>query len=291
LKEVRRMRFTRRGAAVGLLLLVGLLWSAVGPMAQVVQWDLALHNAVRSAAAALMAAALIRRRPRAIDLTPVGVGAIIRMVITSPLFVVSASLGDPNVAICLIYTSPMWRALAAQIFCGRKPTHGFYTRFTMLMVGMMVLGLPDLSKGSPVGLVAGLLSGISWGTWSLLHELRARREPDAAPTDLLVGFIAAACGFGIAALLMPVPRDLAHVPSLVGTLGAGALVGSALFVIARAHRVLSGASVLLIGALEVPCAIAWAFALLGLVPSLHQIVGGAIVVLCVLWEGIASGRE
>ncbi len=275
----------RAGVLLGLSVLC---FSATAPFATMTNWGLVYHLFLRSTLALLMAAILIRKFVRWEYLDTNEVLATIFCSLTSPLFVISADLGSPNVAIVLVYSGSTWGVLYAAMFLKQKLSKSFWGSLAYTAAGLAAIfyRLSGTAKLFPA--LIALAGGMAFGLWSVYHE---RRPADRPPTDLVSGFMLSTLVFSVLALFHPLPSNAFAFDSWRVVILEGVLVGSAYWCISKTKAVLPPGRALLICTSEIPFAIMWTAVLIKQRPAPEEMIGGALVLYGVWREVFKSGGK
>ena len=187
------------------------------------------------------------------------------------------------VAAVLLYTAPAWVAVIAWRFLGERLTRVHLVALGLTLVGCALVAevyRASALRVNGLGITFGLLSGFTYGLWSVFNKVGTRR---ANPwTFQCYGML-----IGAAALLVwqPMPKLLPLVqnpqvaPWLL-LLALGPTVGASVAYAAGVRHVpVSVAS--LIATLEPPLAAALAYVVLGETLEPGQLAGGALILWAV----------
>ncbi|MEM1519387.1 MAG: DMT family transporter [Pyrobaculum sp.] len=251
-----------------------LLWSTIGVVAALVK-DVVWLAFFRSLAAALLAAGLGARLWRAAAVPGVLLAGLFTVY---PAAAVYAGLGT---AAYLLYTAPLWTA-AALFIQGERPTR-WEAAGVGLVLAAVVLMIYASTAGevSPVGLAAGLASGVFYGLYiAAARRLSARgAEREASLGALLYTPVAVA------------PLAFIHWvgggrPGLVEAAGGVylALFATVLpyYLFAKALKETRGARAAVAASVEPALAAAWGFLIFGQVPGVYTLVAYLLITLAVL---------
>ena len=161
------------------------LWSTIG-VASMYSANPIMLALFRSLFASLVAVFIHRSLSRASIMTGVALGVLFA---AYPLAAIMAGVG---LAAFLLYTAPLWATLAA-LAMGEKPSRRGIIGVSLVIVAIVLIGVQTI-RGSinPVGVLMGILSGVSYGSYIALARRFARvgNETDvswgAIPYTLIV---------------------------------------------------------------------------------------------------------
>jgi drug/metabolite transporter (DMT)-like permease len=181
-----------------MLFACSILWSLGGVLIKAVDWHPMATAGARSALAAVVILAWLRRPQWTFSARQIG--AALAYVGTVSFFVIANRLTTAANAIFLQYTAPIYVALAGHFFLGERARRADWLCVAMALAGIALFFGDELKPGSALGMAAGLASGLSFATMVIL----LRKERDASPMSaLLLGNIATAViglPFGIGTL-------------------------------------------------------------------------------------------
>jgi drug/metabolite transporter (DMT)-like permease len=275
--------------AVVLLLLGVILWSTSGLLIKESSLGALALVGGRSALAALVLAAYVRKPHWTWSLPQVG-GAL-ALATTYNLFVVATQLTSAASAILLQYTAPLWVALFGIWYLRERPHTVDYVSMGLIAVGMLLFFGDKLTGSALLGNLLAALSGITMA-WMTLF-LRKQKDGSPYETVLLGNVLAAAIGLPFLLTASPSAVDWGILLFLgIFQLGAASILH------AYAIKRLAALEVILICTLEPILNPLWVFLFNGETPGPLALVGGAIVVAAVLLRGLAmslnfrrSGRK
>jgi drug/metabolite transporter (DMT)-like permease len=190
LLAAKRGRYSTRmshGSAVSMLILVSILWSLGGVLIKSVDWHPLAIAGTRSAIAALMLWAWIRRPQFTWSATQLGAAAA--YVATVSLFVVANQLTTAANAIFLQYTAPIYVAIVGPVILGERVARSDWFCVGLALVGIAFFFRDQFSVTGGWGIAAALASGLSFATMVIC----LRKEGGASPLSaLLLGNLATA---------------------------------------------------------------------------------------------------
>jgi drug/metabolite transporter, DME family len=220
------------------------------------------------------------------------IGFGVSMVVVNWSYYVAIDRVPVGVAISLQYTAPVMILVGAAIVTRRIPHTVIIVAGVLTLVGAVLVSGAFGSSASgpldPVGLLAGVLSAVSFAAYLLCAEAAGARGSHPV-TTLLIGFVVAVSAWAVVLPLWDWPYGLLADPEvawrviaigLVGTLVPFALVVAALRWITSVVAGIATTTEPLLAA-----ALAWL--LLEQSLTLAQVVGGALIVAGVLAAQVA----
>lgn len=268
--------------AVLLLLVCVLLWSTSGVLIKQSSLSALAIVGGRSAIAALVLWAFIRR-PRWTWSVP-QVGGAVAYLVMVVLFVQATQLTSAANAILLQYTAPIWVALFSFWFLGERLRRSDYIAIVAIFVGMALFFGDALTPAGMLGNGLAVLAGVALA-WMTLF-MRKQKDGSSLETVLLGNLLAAAVGLPFLITAQVQPMDWA----IIGFLGVFQL-GLPFLLYAVAIRSLSAIETILISCLEPILNPILVFIVIGETPGPMAMVGGAIVLAAVLMRGLAGWRR
>lgn len=187
------------------------------------------------------------------------------------------------VAAVLLYTAPAWVAVIAWRFLDERLTRAHLAALILTLAGSALVAQvyqPGLLRLNAVGIVWGLLSGLTYGLWSVFNKVGVRHT---TPWTLqCYGMLVGSAVLLFFQPLTPLAGAL-HSPAAIGwllALALGPTVGASVAYAAGVRTVpVSVAS--LVATLEPVLAALIAYLVLGETLSLGQMAGGALILLAV----------
>ena len=187
-----------RAAGVAMLVVASVLWSLSGVVVKVVKIDSVAFAFWRSlAAAAVMLLLLPLGRGRLPPLPwMLASAALYTLVVT--LLITSMSVSTAATGILLQYTAPLFCALFARVFLGRRIGKGTAVAMAVAAAGIGIMVAGSWKAENWLGPACGLLSGAAFGALILMLEKidRAAGPGGANPFAIVL------CNNGGAALLL-----------------------------------------------------------------------------------------
>jgi drug/metabolite transporter (DMT)-like permease len=204
--------------------------------------------------------------------------------VTVTLFVVANKLTTAANAILLQYTAPVYVALFGAWFLGERPRRADWLTLAVVLGGMVLFFLEDLTAENLWGNVAALGSGMGFA-WMALF-LRKQKEGSTSESVILGNLLAALIGLPFIVSAPPHPGDVLEL-LLLGVVQVG--LPYALF--ARAIRGVTALESMLIPTVEPVLNPLWVLLLIGEVPGPLPLIGGAVILGAVTLRGLLPVLE
>jgi drug/metabolite transporter (DMT)-like permease len=270
---------TRHRKAIGLALLAGILWSLGGLLIKQVSWNPMAIAGARSAIAALVLLAFIRR-PR-ICWSFSQVGGAIAYAATVILFVLATKLTTAANAILLQYTAPIYAALLSAWFLNERITWLDWATIAIVVGGMALFFFDRLTIGGLGGNVCAVASGVSYASLVVL----LRKQKDGSPVEsVLLGNILTAL-IGLPFMFQGTPSS----SSWIGLILLGVFqLGLSYTLYTTAVKHITALEAVLIPVVEPILNPVWVFLVIGEVPGRWAFLGGAIVLAAVTGRYVVS---
>ena len=277
---------SQRPKALLLLILTAVLWSSGGLLIKLVPWHPLAIAGMRSAIATLFSLALVRR-PK-FNWSSTQLGAAVAYAAMVILFVSATKLTTAANAVLLQYTAPVYVALLSGWFLGEKTSRLDWAVLALVMAGMVLFFLDDLSLAGWLGNLLAVISGMA--TAALVLLLRKQKDGSTIESVFLGNALTALIGLPFYFLGGPAPGAAGWlILMLLGVFQLG--LSYALYTWSIKHvTALEGILVPIIEPVLNPV---WVFLRLGERPGPWALAGGAVVILtvilrCVLTEGRAG---
>jgi len=268
-----------RYKAMALLILAAILWSLGGLLIKWVSWNPIAIAGTRSAIAALLLLAVIRR-PH-FTWSSAQIGGAIAYAVSVILFVIANKLTTAANAILLQYTSPIYAALLGAWFLGERTTWLDWATIALAMGGMAMFFLDDLAIGGILGNVCAIINGATFACLVLF----LRKQKDGSPLEsILLGNVLSA--------LISLPFALRSAPSTSSWVGLGLLgvfqLGLPYLLYSLAIKHVTALEAILIPVIEPILNPLWVFLMMGEAPGPWAFVGGFIVLASVTARCVLS---
>ena len=177
-------KILERKNAIVLLLVAGAMWSLGGLLIKSIPWHPLAISGMRGGIAAIVIYAFSKDKKIIITFDKILAACFYTLVVT--LFVVSNKLTTAGNAILLQYTAPVYVALFGYMFLGEKSTFIDWVTILILLGGLTLFFLDDLSFDGYLGNAIAILSGMSFAALTIT----LRKQKDNNPSDsILLGNI------------------------------------------------------------------------------------------------------
>ena len=205
-------KILERKNAIALLLIAGAMWSFGGLLIKSIPWHPLAISGMRGGIAAIVIYAFSKDKKIIITFDKIFAACFYTLVVT--LFVVSNKLTTAGNAILLQYTAPVYVALFGYMFLGEKSTLIDWLTIFIMLGGLTLFFLDDLSFDGYLGNALAILSGMSFAALTIL----LRKQKDNNPSDsILLGNILTLI-IGLPIIISETPFNL-HSTILILVLG------------------------------------------------------------------------
>ena len=261
-----------RYKAIGFLIVTAVLWSSGGLLIKWISWNPLAIASTRSAIAALVLLVVLRR-PH-ITWSFAQIGGAIAYTVTVILFALANKLTTAANAILLQYTSPIYVALFGAWFLGERATWLDWTTILVVMGGMGLFFLDDLTTGGLWGNVCAISSGVTFACFVLF--MRKQKNDSPLESVFLGNILTALIGFPFMFQTMPTASSWAGL-LLSGMLQLG--LSHVLYSVAIKH--VAALEAILISVIEPILNPVWVLLVLGEAPGPWAFLGGFVVLVSV----------
>ena len=261
-----------RYKAIGFLIVTAILWSSGGLLIKWVSWNPIAIAGARSAIAVLVLLAVLRRPHLTWSFAQIG-GAI-AYAASVILFVSATKLTTAANAILLQYTAPIYIALFGAWFLGERATRLDWITIFVVIGGMVLFFLDDLTTGGFWGNVCAISSGVTFASFILF--MRKQKSDSPLESVLLGNILTALIGFPFMFEAMP------SASSWVGLMLSGVLqLGLSHVLYATAIKHVTALEAILISVIEPILNPVWVLLIMGETPGPWALLGGFIVLVSV----------
>ena len=269
--------------AIVFLLLAALLWSTGGLFIKWVDWNGMAISGVRSLISALVIGVAFRRDLK-ITWSATQLLCAVAYALTVSLFVVANKMTTAANAILLQYTAPVHVALLSAWLLKERITLRDWLTITAVLTGMIMFFFEQMSPGSLIGNLLALFTGFTFALFSVL--LRKQKGASPAASVFLGNLLTA---------LLGLPFMFDGAPGLQGWLGMLYLgvfqLGLAYVLYTWALSHVTAMEAILITLIEPVLNPAWVFLLMGEIPALSSLLGGAIIIGAVTIHHLVGARR
>lgn len=262
--------------AVLMLVVTALLWSLGGVLIKGVDW----HPVAIAGTRSLIGAALIGlafRHELHFTGSAAQIGGALAYAGTVVLFVIANKLTTAANAILLQYTAPLYVILFSPWFLGERASRRDWLTLLIMMGGMVLFFLDELTLDGYLGNGLALLSGLCFA-WLTLF-LRRQKDGSALPSLFLGNLLAGMIGLPF------MFQSLPDASSWIGLILLGVVqLGLPYILYALALRHVRAIEGILIPMIEPVLNPVWVFLLMGEQPSAWAMIGGAIILGAVIFR-------
>lgn len=271
-----------RGSAVLMLVAAALLWSTGGVLIKSVDWSPFAIAGTRSAIAALVVMAFLRR-PRLTWSLP-QIGGAVSYSATVILFVMANKMTTAANAIVLQYACPVYVALLGALILKERVSRRAGIMVVIAMTGIVLFFFDRLTADGFRGNILALASGVSMAFMIIF----LRMQKSGSPTEsILLG--------NIFTVLVCAPRMSTPLPPMAGIISLALLgvfqLGLSYLLYSRAIRHVPALDAILIPVIEPVLNPLWVFMLLGERPGEWAIAGGVMILLSITVFSILETRD
>ena len=269
----------KRRKAVAVLLLTAVLWSTSGLLIKWIDWHPLAIASVRSLIAAALLIAVLGG-PR-FTWSGVQIGGALAYTGSVFGFVTATKLTTAANAVLLVYTAPIYVALLSAWFLQEKVTRLDWLIVALVMGGMGLFFLDQLTMAGWWGNVCAIAGGVAVA-WLVLC-LCKQKEASSLETVLLGNLMTAVIGLPFVFGTMP------HLSSWLALFFAGTVqIGLAFILYTWAIKTVSALDAVLIPVIEPLLNPLWVLLLLGESPGPWAFLGGAVVVGAITLRGLMT---
>lgn len=270
------------GRGLAALALASVLWSSGGLLIKSLPLTSLTIAGGRSAIAALVILAWIRRPLPTWSCAQIG--SIISYMLTVVLFVMATKLTTAANAILLQYTAPIWVALLSALVTRERLTRLDIAAVVAVVAGMAVFFVDRVEAGNMTGNLLAVASGIAFACVALF--MRKQQGVSNAESVLFGNILTAVVCLPFADPFAPTTDTMVRL-LLLGVVQLG--ISYILYAWALAH--VTALEAVLITMLEPLLNPLWVVIALGEVPSTSATIGGAIVLGTVVVRGVILARR
>lgn len=268
-----------RSKALILLIITSVLWSLGGILIKLVSWNPVAIAGMRSAIAALLMLAVIKKPKLKFSLNLI-FGAIAYSG-TVLLFVIANKMTTAANAILLQYTAPIFVALFGAWFLKEKTMWIDWVTIVFVFGGMLLFFMDKVSSGGVWGNIIAIVSGIFFAGTAMFM----RRQKDESPLEsIFLGNILTA--------LISLPFMFQSMPdakSWAGLLALGVVqLGLSYILYSIAIKNVTALEAVLIPVIEPVLNPVWVYLVIGERPGQWSLIGGGVVLLFVTARCVAG---
>lgn len=262
-----------------LLLITATLWSLAGVFIKWIDWNPMAISGMRSFIAIVVILVFLRKPRLTWSVAQVG-GALFYAVAVTTM-VIATKLTTAANAILLQYTAPIYVALFSGFFLKERTRSKDWMTIFIVMGGMVLFFMDQLSNKGFLGNLFGIISGIGFAGFAICARMQ---KNGSSLESVLIGNIITA--------LIGIPFMFGHWPSQSGWIIL-ILLGVIQFAVPYilftiAIRNVTALESLLIPVIEPILNPVWVFLAIGEAPGKWAFIGGIIVLLSIATRCISS---
>jgi drug/metabolite transporter, DME family len=281
-----------RARGFALALSATFFWSLAGILIRLIQaatsWHIILYRSLGATLMVLAMIAVVHRGRFLPVIRLAGWPAVLAGLCSSAssVFFILA-LGRVTVANAIFMggITPFFAAIGAQAFLGERVPRQAWGAMALAATGVTLMLGGGLALGQLAGNLLALGSAVSFAGHALF--LRFNRQSDMLPAVLFAGLFGMLFGLMALGLAGVSPRVLPRDLLLALTMGVVQL-GGGLVLYTRASRHLPAAELQLVATAELVLAPLWVWIGVGEAPGSATLVGGGLVVLAILVQGLGA---
>lgn len=257
-------------------------WSTGGLFIKLVDWNPVTIAGARSLIAAIFIRATMRKPKFTFSMNQIV--AAVAYSFTMLLFVYANKHTTSANAILLQYGAPVYVMLLSGIILKERPSLEQIGALIAMVIGMGLIFSNSLSLGHLVGDITAVAAGITFA----IHILFMRRQKEESPIEsLYIGHSLTALIALVISFFLPPP--IMNIKSIASILGLGIVqIGVAGLCFSFAIIRISAIQSSLIAIIEPALNPVWVFLVIGEAPSVHAILGGAIIISAVVLSSVFS---
>jgi drug/metabolite transporter (DMT)-like permease len=200
---------------------------------------------------------------------------------TMILFVIANKLTASANAILLQYMAPVWAALLGWIVLRERLKWEHWCALFLVAVGMSFVFSGGLAKGSLLGDMTALVSGITFGANSVVLRLKK----DSNPADILISSHIICALFSIPFFFLYPP--VINTGNIMSILFMGIFqIGMASALFAYGIKRITAVQAMLTATIEPVLNPVWVFAVTGEKPTFSVVIGGCLIIAAVIFPAV-----
>lgn len=280
------MKETSRKVAILCVVAASLLWSTGGLLIKMVDWNpiaiAGMRSGISSVVMLIFWYMLTKRLPKRLDKT--ALFAAVNYVVLVMLFVSANKLTTSANAILLQFTAPAWAIVIGGAFFNEKFVKKDYITVFVVFLGMVLFFLGDLGGGKTIGNIIAIISGISMAMMIILLKRVKNHKPlEVVFWGNLLTFIIAIPFYGTITFTQS---------NTLGILLLGVFqLGISYIFFTKGIQNVSVLEGILIPVLEPLLNPVWVLIGTGEMPSQYALIGGAIVLVAVIFHSLSEVKR
>ena len=205
---------------------------------------------------------------------------------TMVLFIIANKLTFSANVIMLQYTAPIWACLIGWFYLKEKPHWEHWAALCFIFFGMFLVFGSGLAGGSLLGDSLALISGITFAVSSIV----IRKHKEGNPLDIMI------CAH-ILTIIYSIPfffifPPVFNAPNIFSILFMGFIqIGAASALFVYGMKRVRAIQAMLICAIEPVLNPVWVMLVIGEIPAVGVIAGGALIVAAVIFSSLISKQR
>jgi drug/metabolite transporter (DMT)-like permease len=268
----------KKSSAITFLIFAGLLWSTGGFMVKMIIWPPLVIAGIRSGICALVI--ILFDKPKKIIFGKYTIGGAICYMVMVISFIIANKLTTSANVILIQYTAPIYVAILSFSFLGEKSTKFDWTIILIVLSGLALFFLHELSFTNLYGNIFALFSGFGFaGTTLFLRKQKNGRPIDSVILGNILTFVVC-----LPFIFQDITFD-SNSWIRVTYLGVFQL-GVAYIFYSKAIRFVSAIDAIIYPVIEPICNPILAFIFLGELMSRDALIGGLLIISGIIFKGI-----
>lgn len=190
--------------------------------------------------------------------------------------------------VLLLSTGPFFAAILGLLVLGEPVTRSTWLAMVVAMSGVAIMVSRGVSADDAIGMLLAMLAVLAYA--AMLVVLRSAKESDGHARELLPATAFA----GLLAALFSIPMiesfALNQAELLVSLCFGSVQIGAGFILITLATQIVPAAQVALLSLTETALAPLWVWLVFTETPGVNTLVGGAIILAAVIYNGIVELR-
>ncbi|NNL47960.1 MAG: DMT family transporter [Acidimicrobiia bacterium] len=244
-----------------------------------------------STALVLLVVAYVRRRGRPVRFDEIDwkvALAGVLLAVMSMLFILALARTTAALTTFLLAAAPFFGALFGRVFLGEKVSMVTVGAMATAMSGVAVMVGSGIEAGQTAGVVFAALIPLVLGLYNVLLRSKGSSVDPILPAIIAGGTLVVVAGF-VSVLTVGLAMSLRDI--LLGFAAGGVILGIGLPLFNLGHRSVPTAQVSLLNLSEIVLAPIWVWIWPGEIPATATLIGGAIVLVAVIYLVVASDRQ
>ena len=262
-----------------------LLWSISGMLIKLLPWSPLTIAGGRSIIASIVI--LLFTRNIKIKFTFYKVAAAVANSATMLLFIAANKYTTAANAILLQYICPVITALLAIWFLKERTSLEHWISVVFVIAGMLIIFFDRLGGGRLLGNLLAIASAFTFSF--VIIFMRKQKDGEPLEAFLLSHWITAAIGLG-ATFFMPLPVFTIKTIGAISVMGIFQMGFSSILFSYGIKRI-SAINSNLIAMIEPVLNPVWVLLIIGEIPTINTIIGGAIIIAAVTTASIVSAKR